>query len=88
MIGVIKMTKLDEQLQRAEERVKRLKKRKADMKLKNENAALRTELQDLKSRINSIEKLHKYNVDFGNNSEEKVATKVVKFDDVISLFKR
>jgi len=88
MIGVIKMTKLDEQLQRAEERVKRLKKRKADMQLKNENATLRAELQDLKSRINAIEKLRKFNVDFRNDSEEKVTTKVVRFDDVISLFKR
>lgn len=79
---------IDEQLQRAEERVKALKKRKADMKLKNENAALRAELQDLKSRINSIEKLRKFNVDFSENNDEKVTTKVVKFDDVISALKR
>ncbi|PRO92852.1 hypothetical protein C6Y13_00935 [Lactiplantibacillus pentosus] len=79
---------IDEQLQRAEERVKALKKRKADMKLKNENAALRAELQDLKSRINSIEKLRKFNVDFSGNNDEKVTTKVVKFDDVISALKR
>lgn len=88
MIGVIKMTKLDEQLQRAEERVKRLKKRKADMQLKNENAVLRAELQDLKSRINAIDKLRKFNVDFSGNNDEKVTTKVVKFDDVISTLKR
>lgn len=79
---------IDEQLQRAEERVKALKKRKADMKLKNENSALRAELQDLKSRINSIEKLRKFNVDFSGNNDEKVTTKVVKFDDVISALKR
>lgn len=79
---------IDEQLQRAEERVKALKKRKADMKLKNENAALRAELQDLKSRINAIEKLRKFNVDFTKNNDEKVTTKVVKFDDVISALKR
>lgn len=79
---------IDEQLQRAEERVKALKKRKADMKLKNENSALRAELQDLKSRINSIEKLRKFNVDFSENNDEKVTTKVVKFDDVISALKR
>lgn len=88
MIGVIKMTKLEEQLQRAEERVKRLKKRKAEMKLKTENEELRNEVKDLKLRINSIEKLHKYNVDFGNNPEEKVTIKVVKFDDVISALQR
>ncbi|MFT8707645.1 MAG: hypothetical protein ABF777_10660 [Liquorilactobacillus satsumensis] len=82
------MTKLDEQLQRAEERVKRLKKRKADMQLKNENAVLRAELQDLKSRINAIDKLRKFNVDFSGNNDEKVTTKVVKFDDVISTLKR
>lgn len=79
---------IDEQLQRAEKRVKQLKKRKADMKLKSENAALRAELQDLKSRINSIEKLRKFNVDFSGNNDEKVTTKVVKFDDVISALKR
>ncbi|MBU7462774.1 hypothetical protein KGI22_16630 [Lactiplantibacillus pentosus] len=79
---------IDEQLQRAEERVKALKKRKADMKLKNENAALRAELQDLKSRINAIDKLRKFNVDFSENNDEKVTTKVVKFDDVISALKR
>ncbi|MCG0786522.1 hypothetical protein IMAU10117_03054 [Lactiplantibacillus plantarum] len=79
---------IDEQLQRAEERVKALKKRKADMQLKNENSALRAELQDLKSRINSIEKLRKFNVDFSENNDEKVTTKVVKFDDVISALKR
>lgn len=79
---------IDEQLQRAEERVKALKKRKADMKLKNENAALRAELQDLKSRINAIDKLRKFNVDFSGNNDEKVTTKVVKFDDVISTLKR
>lgn len=79
---------IDEQLQRAEERVKRLKKRKADMQLKNENAALRAELQDLKSRINAIDKLRKFNVDFSGNNDEKVTTKVVKFDDVISTLKR
>ncbi|MGJ3947271.1 hypothetical protein [Limosilactobacillus fermentum] len=82
------MTKLDEQLQRAEERVKRLKKRKAEMKLKTENEELRNEVKDLKSRINSIEKLRKFNVDFSGNNDEKVTTKVVKFDDVISALKR
>lgn len=79
---------IDEQLQRAEERVKALKKRKADMKLKNENAALRAELQDLKSRINSIEKLRKFNVESSGNNDEKVTIKVVKFDDVISALQR
>lgn len=79
---------IDEQLQRAEERVKALKKRKADMKLKSENAALRAELQDLKSRINAIEKLHKFNVESSGNNDEKVTIKVVKFDDVISALRR
>lgn len=79
---------IDEQLQRAEERVKQLKKRKADMKLKSENAALRAELQDLKSRINAIEELRQFNVESGGNNEEKVTTKVVKFDDILTILKR
>lgn len=79
---------IDEQLQRAEERVKALKKRKANMKLKNENAALRAELQDLKSRINAIDKLRKFNVESSGNNDEKVTIKVVKFDDVISALQR
>lgn len=79
---------IDEQLQRAEERVKQLKKRKADMKLKSENAALRAELQDLKSRINAIENLRQLNVESSGNNEEKVTTKVVKFDDILTILKR
>lgn len=79
---------IDGQLKRAEERVKALKKRKADMKLKSENEELRNEVNDLKSRINAIEKLHRYKVDSVNDSGENETIKVVKFDDVISLFKR
>lgn len=88
MIGVIKVTKLDEQLKRAEDRVKQLKKRKAEMKLKTENEELRNEVKDLKLRINSIEKLRKFNVESSGNNDEKVTIKVVKFDDVISALKR
>lgn len=58
------------------------------MKLKSENAALRAELQDLKSRINAIEELRQFNVESGGNNEEKVTTKVVKFDDILTILKR
>ena len=75
---------IDEQLKCAEERVRALKKRKAEQKLKIENKALRDEVRNLKLRIESIGKLSKFDVNFRGNNGEKLPTKVVKFDDVIS----